>query len=172
MDLQTLLDIEEIKQLRYSFAWSLETSAPDHLADLFTTDGVIDVGPWGRMDGQDAIRKGYGRSYRDMPPFTAMHAVTNPRIRVTGDDATGTWYLLDLSLRDAKVDPLQIVGIYDEIYRRTAEGWRIKHLTLKFLWSSEHGRITDENPMTIPARTRSSHSSDRQARDGAVTAAE
>ena len=35
MDLQYLLDLEEIKQLRYSFSWCLETSAPDELADLF-----------------------------------------------------------------------------------------------------------------------------------------
>ncbi|MCK9542437.1 MAG: nuclear transport factor 2 family protein [Novosphingobium sp.] len=165
MDIQTLLDIEEIKQLRYSFAWSLETSDPDQLADLFTPDGVVDVGPWGRMDGQQAIRKGYGRAYKDMPQFTAMHAVTNPRIRVNGDEATGTWYLLDMSLRDPGIDPLQIVGIYDEIYCRTAAGWRIRHLTLRFLWSSEHGRITEENPMTIPARTRAAHGVDRRGRD-------
>lgn len=162
MDIQTLLDIEEIKQLRYSFAWCLETSQPDTLADLFTTDGIIDVGPWGRMDGQDAIRRGYGRSYSGMPTFTAMHAVTNPRIRVTGDDATGTWYLLDLSLRDANVNPLEIVGIYDEIYRRTPDSWRIAHLTLRFLWSREHGRITPDNPMTIPGRVRDAHSAERK----------
>ena len=63
MDLQYLLDLEEIKQLRYSFSWALETSAPDDLADLFTDDGWIDVGPWGRMDGQDAIRRGYGKVF-------------------------------------------------------------------------------------------------------------
>jgi ketosteroid isomerase-like protein len=170
MDVQTLLDIEEIKQLRYSFAWSLETADPDQLADLFLPEGVVDVGPWGRMDGQDAIRKSYGRAYKNMPKFTAVHAVTNPRIRVNGDDATGTWYLLDCSLREPNVNPLQIVGIYDEIYRRTEAGWRIKHLTLRFLWSSEHGYISEDNPMTIPERTRAGHNRDRQARDAAASA--
>ena len=163
MTLQTLLDIEEIKALRHEFAWSLETSQPDALADLFTEDGIVDVGPWGKMDGQAAIRKGYGRSYRGMPSFTAMHAVTNPRIKVNGDEATGSWYLLDLSLREAATQPLQIVGIYDEIYRRTADGWRIAHLTLRFLWTSEHGRITEDNPMTIPGTVRDAHSRDRKA---------
>ena len=150
MDLQTLLDIESIKQLRYTFAWCLETSEPDKLADLFTKDGVIDVGPWGRMDGQDAIRKGYGRAYRHGEQFTAVHAVTNPRIFVDGENATGTWYLLDCSLREKDVNPLQIVGIYDEKYRKEAGEWRIAHLHLKFLWSSHVDHISEDNPMSLP----------------------
>jgi ketosteroid isomerase-like protein len=152
MDLQMLLDIEAIKQLRYSFAWCLETSQPDKLADLFTLDGVIEVGPWGRMEGQDAIRRGYGKAYRHGEQFTAMHAVTNPRIFVNGDEATGTWYLLDCSLREKDTPPLQIVGLYDEIYRRVDGEWRIHRLHLKFLWSSHLGHITPDNPMTLPRR--------------------
>jgi len=150
MDLQTLLDIEAIKQLRYSFAWCLETSQPDKLADLFTADAVVEVGPWGRMEGQDAIRRGYGRAYRHGEQFTAVHAVTNPRIFVNGDEATGTWYLLDCTLRQKDINPLQIVGLYDEIYRRVDGEWRIHRLHLKFLWSSHVGQITPDNPMTMP----------------------
>ena len=152
MNLQPLLDLEEIRQLRYSFAWYLETAKSDDLADLFTKDGVVEVGPWGRMIGQDAIRSGYGRAYKSGEQFTAMHAVTNPRIRIEGDKATGTWYLLDCVLRESNENPLKVIGIYDEDYRREPEGWRIARLTLKFLWSAEQGRITPENPMRIPGR--------------------
>jgi len=150
MDLQTLLDIESIKQLRYTFAWCLETSQPDKLADLFTQDGVIEVGPWGKMEGQDAIRRGYGKAYRHGEQFTAVHAVTNPRIFVNGDTATGTWYLLDCTLREKDSQPLQIVGLYDEDYRKRDGEWRISRLHLKFLWSSHAGHITPDNPMTMP----------------------
>jgi ketosteroid isomerase-like protein len=150
MDIQTLLDLEEIRQLRYSFAWNLETSNPDALADLFTEDGVIDVGPWGVMNGQAKIRKGYGRAYRDAPQFTAIHAVTNPRIFVTGDTAKGVWYLLDCSLRAKEQRPIEIVGLYDEDYRRENGDWKIAKLKLKFLWASHIGQITPETPMTLP----------------------
>lgn len=145
MDLQYLLDLEEIKQLRYSFAWGLETSAPDELADLFTEDGWIDVGPWGRMEGQDAIRRGYGRAYRDAPPWMAMHAVTNPRIRIDGDGATGTWYLLDCATAGAQ--PLRVLGVYDETYRRVDGTWKMSSLTLRFKWSDEVGHVSEDNPM-------------------------
>jgi ketosteroid isomerase-like protein len=152
VDLQTLLDMESIKQLRYSFAWYLETSRPDDLADLFTEDGLVEVGPWGRMEGQEAIRKGYGRAYRHGNQFGAIHAVTNPRIFVNGDTATGTWYLLDCSLESKDLPPLQIIGIYDEAYRKVNGDWRISKLHLKFLWSADTGKITEENPMVMPHR--------------------
>lgn len=154
MDLQYLLDLESIKQLRYEFSWCLESSLPDELADLFTADGVVDVGPWGRMVGQDAIRRGYGRAYRDAEPFTAMHAVTNPRIKIDGDKSTGTWYLLDCVLSD-DVSPVKVIAIYDEDYRKIDGQWKIARLTLKFLWSADVGRITPENPMKILAPVKS-----------------
>jgi len=152
MDLQYLLDLEEIKQLRYSFAWALETSAPDDLADLFTEDGWIDVGPWGRMDGQDAIRRGYTKAYGNAEPWTAMHAVTNPRIRIDGDEATGTWYLLDCSTVGFE-QPLRVLGVYDETYRRVDGTWKMSSLTLRFKWSEVTGHVTPQNPMVrLPRR--------------------
>jgi SnoaL-like domain len=150
MEIQELLDREEIKELRYSFAWYLETSAPDDLADLFTEDGVIEVGPWGRMEGQDKIRRGYGRAYKGQDQFTAVHAVTNPRIRLLDEThATGTWYLLDMTLGSGDENPLKIVGIYDEEYRKVDGVWKIARLELKFLWSADVGRVTPENPMKM-----------------------
>ena len=146
MDLQYLLDLEEIKQLRYSFSWALETSAPDELADLFTEDGWIDVGPWGRMNGQASIRRGYGRAYTDTPPWRAMHAVTNPRIRINGNEATGTWYLLDCSTVGF-AQPLCVLGVYDETYAKVEGVWKMTSMTLRFKWSDEAGHITDDNPM-------------------------
>jgi SnoaL-like domain len=125
MDLQYLLDLEEIKQLRYSFSWALETSAPDDLADLFTEDGWIEVGPWGRMNGREKIRSGYGKAYRDAEPWTAMHAVTNPRIRIHGDEATGTWYLQDRVIVPDFNFMLYGAAFYHDRYRRTPDGWRI-----------------------------------------------
>ncbi|AYJ85486.1 nuclear transport factor 2 family protein (plasmid) [Sphingomonas paeninsulae] len=161
MDIETLLAKEEIRELRHSFAWNLETSNPDALADLFCADGIIDTGPWGKMEGQDAIRKGYGRAYRDMPQFTAMHVVTNPRLAVTGNEAEGTWYLLDLTLREAHTNPLLLVALYEEKYRRIDGVWKYSFLKLNYLWSAEKGRITAENPMTIPDTTRKAYSAER-----------
>ena len=155
MDLQYLLDLEEIKQLRYSFSWALDTSTPDALADLFTEDGWIDVGPWGRMNGREKIRRGYGRAYKETPVWQAMHAVTNPRIRITGDEATGTWYLLDCTTHGKGQSPLRVMGIYDETYRRVDGAWKMSSMTLRFTWSDEVGHVSDDNPMQMLRNPRS-----------------
>lgn len=157
MDIETLLATEEIRGLRRDFSWYLDTSNPDALADLFWSDGVIDTGPWGRMEGQDAIRAGYGRSYKGMPKFTALHSVTNPRIVVNGDRAEGSWYLLDYSLREANVNPLTIVALYEEEFAKRDGVWKYTFMRLNYLWSAEQGRITAESPLKIPESARRAH---------------
>ena len=149
IDLQYLIDQEEIRQLRHDFAWHLDTAEPDKLADLFTEDAVIEVGPWGRMEGQDAIRRGYRKMWLGTPRFNAMHAVTNGRVEIDGDEAKGSWYLLDIAARTgANENPLKLLGIYHETYRREADGWRMSSLTLQFLWAEHTGQITPDNPLT------------------------
>jgi SnoaL-like domain len=149
IDLQYLIDLEEIKRLKYKFSWSLETSAPNDLADLFTEDGWIDAGPWGRMNGQAKIRKGYVRAYENAPQFTAMHCVTNPRIMIDGDTAEGTWYLLDCNTR-GNGPPLLILAVYEETYRRVDGEWKYTSVTLNFKWSDHIGHVSADNPMTVP----------------------
>ena len=152
-DLQWLLDLEEIKQLRISYTWAMETSAPDELADLFTEDGWIDAGPWGYMKDQAAIRRGFGKAFGNAPTWAAMHVVTNPRIEIDGDTAAGTWYLLDCFTHGVGANPLNILGYYAETYRRLDGVWKISSMKLHFKWSSEQGHIADENPMAVPTRS-------------------
>lgn len=151
IDVQYLIDLEEIKRLKYRFAWALETSAPNDLADLFTEDGWIDAGPWGLMRGQDKIRKGYTRAYDGAPTWGAMHAVTNPRIVIDGDTATGTWYLLDCTTH-GDGPALNILAVYDETYRRVDGIWKYVSVALQFKWSSHIGHVSADNPMTVPPR--------------------
>ena len=53
------------------------------------------------------------------------HRVTHPEITVTGDEATGIWYLQDRVIV-AEFDFMLIgAAFYHDRYRRTADGWRI-----------------------------------------------
>jgi hypothetical protein len=151
IDVRYLIDLEEIKRLKYAFSWALETSAPNDLADLFVEDGWIDAGPWGRMNGREKIRRGYVRAYEGAPEFTAMHAVTNPRIMIEGDAAVGTWYLLDCVLRTQE-PALNILAVYDETYRRVDDEWKYESVTLDFKWTQHSGPVNEDSPMTIPPR--------------------
>jgi hypothetical protein len=67
-----------------------------------------------------------------------MHAVTNPRILIEGDEATGTWYLLDC-VTHGQDNPLKVLGVYDETYRRVDGTWRMSSMTLRFKWARTSG---------------------------------
>jgi SnoaL-like domain len=145
---ERLKDLEEIRQLKTAFAWNFDGSQPDALADLFTDDAVCEFGPWGSMIGRDDIRRGFRRRLRSGDRFPGIHALTNPIIELNDDEASGQWYLLDLVFGEADVNPLRLIGIYDERYRRVEHTWRITYCSLQVLWSTVSGRVTDERPLT------------------------
>src|ERR1700710_2304627 len=92
-----------------------------------------------------------------MPKFTALHSVTNPRIVVNGERAEGSWYLLDYSLREANVNPLTIVALYEEEFAKRDGVWKYTFMRLNYLWSAEQGRITADDPLRIPETARRAH---------------
>src|SRR3954451_6847766 len=106
------------------------------------------VGPH-RGAGPDPpwVRQGIRRR----PQWGAMHAVTNPRILIEGDEATGTWYLLDC-VTHAQENALKVLGVYDETYRRVDGTWRMSSMTLRFNWGENVGHVTPDNPMRILPR--------------------
>jgi ketosteroid isomerase-like protein len=136
--LEELLEIEDIKQLRMLYSHHIDGGDLDALVELFCEDAVCEFGEsyGGDWVGRAAIRKGYGRFTSDaIPPFSFLHATTNPWIRITGPDtASGRWYLLDMSLFPGTENPLAAVGIYDDVYRKVDGRWRIARTRIDFLW--------------------------------------
>ena len=76
-------------------------------------------------------------------PFVAMHANTQHWIEwQDADTAVGRRQLLDFELtRSANENPLLWLGLYEDRYVRTPEGWRISSMRLSFLWPE---RLVDE----------------------------
>ena len=84
-------------------------SAPSAPTDHFTN----------RADLVDYMRSACG------PTVATEHRVTHPEITVTGDTATGTWYLQDRVIVPEYNFMLIGAAFYHDGYRRTADGWRI-----------------------------------------------
>ena len=139
MTVEELLEIEEIKNLRIMYGHYFDMGDLDKFITLFTEDAVCEFslaeygGDW---VGHDQIRRGYARyATPDRPPYAAMHAVTNPWIRLLGpNDANGRWYLLDLNVREGRENPLTLFGIYDDVYRKVDGKWLIARTRIDFLW--------------------------------------
>ena len=122
-----LADVAAIEQVKYRYLWGLDTKHWDDFADTLTADVKGDYGSslgeehhfTNRADLVDYMRSSLG------PDIITEHRVTHPEITVSGDEATGRWYLQDRVIV-AEFDFMLIgAGFYHDRYRRTADGWRI-----------------------------------------------
>lgn len=141
--IKALLDREEIRNLRTLYAHHLDSNNIAALDQVFSDDAVVDV-TVGKMEGLDAIRAGltdafklYNRDHRGSYPF--LHAITNHWITLTGPDtAQGRCYLIDFETA-SKPDPnpLLLLGLYADEYRRIDGEWRITRTTLEVVWPAQ-----------------------------------
>ncbi|MEN3976441.1 nuclear transport factor 2 family protein [Emcibacter sp. SYSU 3D8] len=143
MTLDELLAIEEVKQVRHLFSHYFDGRMLGPLVDLFTNDAVCEFGPvfGGEWIGKDQIRARF-EAVMGQPgmavhgaPYSVLHAITNPWIRVLDDTtASGRWYLLDLHTAVGVENPLILFGIYDDTYRKVEGRWLIHRTRIDFLW--------------------------------------
>ena len=143
--IEELLEIEAIKRVRILYSHYFDMADIDSLMDLFTDDAVCEFGPnyGGDWVGKERIRAGYEEFSGDAGQFTgAMHANTNEWIELTGTDtARARWYLLDLSLSGpADQNPLMLMGIYDDVYRKVDGQWKIERTYIDFVWPNRQYR--------------------------------
>ncbi len=125
---------EEIKELKARYARGADAVFNDPgpasataLADLFTDDGVLDLGPFGRYEGRPALLDAFENI---LPQGTkwSTHYIVSPLLCIDGKTATGRWYYLIQSVPAQPPDAglIQIFGSYDDKYEKTANGWKIK----------------------------------------------
>ena len=133
-------DYIEIQQLSARYAFDIDTcvNAGADFADLFTDDGEFSVSQqWGvagnrktkgraaLMDAAGGDGKGGCKDPKTTMGYGISHIVVNHVITPTPEGATGKSYILAIGVGG---DPTRIErqGGYDDIYIKTAGGWRIK----------------------------------------------
>lgn len=122
-----LADVAAIEQVKYRYLWGLDTKHWGDFADTLTEDVHGDYGSSlgeelhfsNRTDLVEYMRSALG------PSVITEHRVTHPEITVTGDEATGRWYLQDRVIVAEFNFMLIGAAFYRDRYRRTADGWRI-----------------------------------------------
>lgn len=125
-------DLEDIRQLKARYFRLMDTKDWDGLARVFTPDVVID------MTGEGA---GTTRSVEEYMPFLrqaigdvlTVHHGHMPEIELTSPTtARGVWAMEDKLWwpEGSPISHMHGYGHYHETYERTAEGWRIRSMTL------------------------------------------
>lgn len=117
-----LLDVREIEQLKHRYFRALDSKDWDVFADCLAPDVVADYG--GLAFGDRDELTAYMRANLG-PGMITLHQAHHPEIEVSGDLATGRWYLFDKVLVPAHDFALEGAAFYDDEYRRTPDGWRI-----------------------------------------------
>ncbi|HEX4999643.1 MAG TPA: nuclear transport factor 2 family protein [Terriglobia bacterium] len=128
------------EKLVLDFAYHSDHQDPAALAALFIPEGTL-IRPNGdTLRGRDAIRAAYearpaGRLIR--------HLCTNIRVTVESEsEARGLTYALVLSANASRapqahfgieMDPRQLVGEFEDSFKRTPEGWRIASRHARFI---------------------------------------
>jgi hypothetical protein len=156
----TALDYAEITQLINRYAYGIDTCGGNGFdyANVFTTDGVFidknsDAGyaAGGRVlaRGRDALASlvgGGARGCKTKQVWTDWsHLMLNHEITSTPEGAKGRIYLVQLGMRGPGT--IERHGGYEDVYVKTAEGWRIKsrtHVRNK-AWHAEALRTSDLN---------------------------
>jgi hypothetical protein len=156
----TALDYQEITQLINRYAYGIDTCANNgyDYANVFTEDGTFtdrnsDAGfaAGGRVlaKGRDALAAlvgGGSRGCATKLPWTDWsHLMLNHEITPTAEGAAGRVYLVQLGMQGP--GSVSRHGGYEDVYVRTAEGWRIQsrtHVRNK-AWHSEKLRTPDLN---------------------------
>jgi hypothetical protein len=120
-------DLEAIKRVKYRYLRALDTKHWDDFADTLTEDIRGDYGSsvgkelhfTNRGDLVDYMRSACG------PNVVTEHRVTHPSIDVSGDAASGSWYLQDRVIVPEYNFMLIGAAFYRDEYRRTDRGWKI-----------------------------------------------
>jgi hypothetical protein len=117
-------DLEQIRQLKYRYLRTLDTKQWDDFEDCFVPEATADYAGLSFEDRAalvDYLRTNLPRE------IVTVHQVHHPEIEVDGDVATGRWYLSDQVISAEFGFRLEGAAFYEDVYRRTPEGWRVSH---------------------------------------------
>lgn len=135
-----LEDIEAIKELMWSYTYSLDYGDYDKVMDCFVDDARMHVRirsamgeglHVGKYEGKKAIREEvFMVTPQTKDRFTASHFIENPVVTVEGEKAKGTFYLLTPCGYERA---MWGHGRYDMEFVKVDGKWKIS--SFGFLWN-------------------------------------
>ena len=149
----TAMDYVEIQQLVSKYAKYIDTCSNNgyDYADLYTADGafipVINGKPTNGIQGREKLAEvsgGGSKGCKNVPWIEqgVHHLYVNHIITATPDGAVGTVDMMMIGL-DGDPNKIESDGYYDDVYVKTAQGWRFKQRT--------HHALLDAGRRVTPA---------------------
>jgi hypothetical protein len=126
-ELETLVEIEAIKQLKYRYFRCLDSKRWAELGECFTPDATssYDGGKYsfsGREQILGFLERALGR-----PTMITLHQGHHPEISLTSPTtAKGTWYLEDEVIDAKRNTTLRGAAFYHDEYVKLDGAWKLK----------------------------------------------
>ncbi len=130
-----LQDKDAIRDLTHHYCFHMDAGRFTELGALFAADGEW-ITPYAHEIGPAAVT---AVMTRNVPPSPKrVHYTMNSVIDVAGDRATAqSNYLVILETPTGPIP--SVCGIYDDVFIRTAAGWRFQRRQLIHLFKGEMG---------------------------------
>lgn len=133
---QELGDREALRDLRYRYHEYINEGQFADIADLFTEDGELEFGHFGRAKSREELRAFFNNfAPSSAPPGSGrpnfsfvIQYIHNHVVEVNGDRATGFSYFEGRPIVDGEAHPVS--ARYSDEYARTREGWRFSRIHL------------------------------------------
>lgn len=124
--LQRVEDQLAIRELVARYNYAIDEERPDEWVGTFVADGTFESTALGTHRGSEALLE-FAKGY--IAAFEGRHVTSDFVVTVDGDDATARCYLIAVN---AKTSPPSILttAVYDDVLRRTSDGWRFVHRTV------------------------------------------
>ena len=132
-DVGLLLDLEQIRQLKYRYFRALDTKDWAGVEQCFVAEATAAYPQQSCGSREEITAFLSGAMTSEM---VTMHHGHHPEIEVDGDRATGRWYLHDKVLVPSVRFCLEGAAIYTDDYVRTGDGWRMSHTGYQRLYES------------------------------------
>ncbi len=122
-----LEDIEAIKQLKARYTHVCDDMHnPDNVIKLFADDGIWESPDFGKAQGHKAIHDLFA-GFQKMFSFS-QHNIMNPIIEVSGNRASGIWYIMGpWTYAETGVEKWFALR-YDDDYVKINGEWKYQHL--------------------------------------------
>lgn len=138
-------DLEQIRQLKYTYFRLLDTKRFAELGELFVEDGTTaydggNLSHHGRAEIVAFLDQSLGN-----PAIVTMHHGHHPEIMSTGDGAAGgVWYLEDRVIIPAADLVIAGTALYRDEYVKVAGTWRIAHTGYERVYEEHRTHSTGE----------------------------
>jgi hypothetical protein len=150
---QRLSDEIEITNLQHAYGYYVDRKAWDDVADLFATDGTIEIGVQGVYAGRASIRRGLGPAGLAEGEIND-HIHLQTIVTVSPDGRTARARGTDLGMTATGGRALWSQSIYENEFVKQGGAWTLKamHVYPRFIVDAEKGWAKDAQRAPGPRR--------------------